>query len=300
MRIGLYAGTTCEAKSTVVQTCSKCNQVLPLNSFHFRKDTNKYRTICKSCWKYQQAAKRYNISFEQAIEWYKQPHCMCCKSFFKTMKERNLHHVNHKVKGVVCKECNILLGQETIQDLHRLEACLWFMQQPRENLFDRVNQQGSRSQERRSGPSTTARPTPLRVCKCCGKRLPLKHFYKQKYQSGKYGYYRACKQCYKILVKTSKYGLTFEQVQYLRSKQQCDCCGESFNKKPPYIHHVGGQVLGVVCRLCNLYLGQEDINTRKRIQACIRWIKGDDTVCSTLKDVEVSRNDLPHLTVSNK
>ncbi len=261
-----------------MQVCSKCNIEKSLDAFCYRKDKKKYLSECKVCQKYSQAARRYGITFEQAVEYYKQPSCLCCGYIFSTMKDRNLHHVNHIVKGIVCKDCNILLSQETPEDLHRLQSCLLFMQKSRKNLFDKVNQQGSRSSDERCGPSTTDTPGLLRTCKCCKQQLSLKHFYKQKYASGKYGRYAACKTCYKILVKTYRYGLTFEQVSFLRSKHQCDCCGKPFKGKPPYIHHVGDTILGTVCRLCNLYLEQETDQTKRRLLACVNWLKGDDTV----------------------
>lgn len=263
----------------MVQVCSKCGVEKSLDTFHYRKDSKKHRNECKVCWKYIQAARRYGISFEQAVEYYKQPSCMCCGHVFSTMKERHLHHVNHIVKGIVCKDCNILLGQEKPEDLYRLQACLLFMQKPRKNLFDKVNQQGSRSHDERCGPSTTDTPDSLRTCKCCKRQLSLKHFYRQRYVSGKYGYYRACKSCYKILVKTYKYGLTFEQVSFLRSKPYCDCCKKPFdNSVIPYIHHIGNAVLGTVCRLCNLYLEQETDQIKYRLLSCVNWLKDDDTV----------------------
>lgn len=262
----------------MTQVCSKCNEEKPLDDFHYRKDTKKHRSQCKVCWKHLQAAGRYGITFEQAVEYYKQPSCMCCGKVFSTMKDRNLHHINHTVRGIVCKDCNILLRQETKGDLRRLKSCLSFMQKSRKNLFDGVNQQGSRSEGTRRGPSTTTCRAPLRTCKCCGKQLALKHFYKQKYASGKSGYYKACKTCFKILGKTYEYGLTFDQVRFLRSKPTCDCCGEEFDNSVPYIHHIGSTVLGAVCRECNLFLGQETDQEKQRLQACVDWVKGDDIV----------------------
>ncbi len=262
----------------MTQVCSKCNKEKPLDDFHYRKDSKKHRSQCKVCWKYAQAAGRYGITFEQAVEYYKQPSCMCCGKVFSTMKDRHLHHINHTVRGIVCKDCNILLRQETEGDLHRLKSCLSFMQKSRKNLFDRVNQPGSRSEGTRRGPSTTTCRAPLRTCKCCGKQLALKHFYRQKYVSGKSGYHKACKTCFKILVKTYKYGLTFDQVRFLRSKPVCDCCGKEFDNSVPYIHHIGSTVLGAVCRECNLFLGQETDQEKQRLQACVSWVKGDDIV----------------------
>ena len=275
----------------MMQVCSKCGIEKSEGDFHYRKDSKKFRSGCKVCWKYLQATRRYGITFEQAVDYYKQPSCMCCGKIFSTMRDRNLHHVNHTVRGIVCKDCNILLRQETEEDLHNLKSCLAFMQKSRKNLFDKVNPQGSRSEGTRCGPSTTTRRGPLRTCKCCNKQLSLKHFYQQKYISGKIGHYTACKSCFKILVKTYKYNLTFDQVSFLRSQLACQCCGKEFKTNNPYLHHVGDSVLGVVCRECNLMLGQETEDEKRRLRKCIEFLMGYDIVCSAPKVAEVSRND---------
>lgn len=251
------------------KTCLICTIDKNVSEFHFRKETQKYRNQCKECGKYTTASRRYGISFNQAKNFYKEPKCMCCDDYFLNRKHQHLHHVKHKVHGVLCRYCNLVLGQETQDDMSRITACLKFMSRDRKNLFDRDNQQGSQQTE--FDPSTTECPTHLRKCKVCNKCLPKGMFYRQKYTSGKYGHYAACKECYKIIVKTYKYGLTFNQVQYLRSIKTCQCCQQIL--KVPYIHHIGNEILATLCRECNIILEQESQTTMNKLKACKRWME---------------------------
>lgn len=266
----------------MVKTCSKCNKEKTLNNFHFRKDSKKYRNECKECWRFCQASRRYGITFEQAEKYYKQSYCMCCGVVFTRPKQKHIHHVGDKVKGVVCRECNIFLRQETSDHLHRLKSCLSFMSKPRKNLFDKVNSQGSRCNGELCGPSTTARRAPnfpidsSYLCKVCNRKLPSNQFYKQKNTQGIYKPIKTCKGCQIIYCKAKYFGLSTDQIMFLRSKTLCDCCGDTL--KLPYIHHVKDRVLGTVCRECNLFLEQESEDTKHRIASCVNWILGDDTV----------------------
>jgi hypothetical protein len=265
----------------MVKTCSICGEEKELTSFYFRKDNNKHREECKTCNKLLQAVSRYNITFKQAIEHYEQSRCMCCGVEFTHARHKHLHHVNYAVRGVVCKDCNILLRQETPNDLHRLKSCLLFMEKPRKNLFDKVNQPGSRRDGTSCGPSTTKRRAPnysldgLQVCKICKHRLPLSKFYKKRNTQGKLKPITSCKECQIVYCKAKQYNLTTEQVKQIRSNTECDCCGVTTT---PYIHHVGDTVLGGVCRECNLFLEQETDQVKHRLSSCVKWIEGGDIV----------------------
>ncbi len=257
------------------KSCSKCLIEKDLSEFSYRKDTGKHRNQCKECWKYRCSATRLGISFEMAKEYYRQPTCMCCSENFKTKKDHHLHHVNHKVKGVICHYCNIALEQETPETTQRLQACLDFMSSSRENPFDRGNQPGRSGNGVLPFPSTSKRRKTFNECECkfCKRNLPLKHFYKRNYKNGGFCYYTACKECHKIYVKTYQYGLSFEQISILRSTSKCDCCDLHFTlNSGPYIHHVGTRVLGVVCRGCNALLEQESALTKHKIESCIKFI----------------------------
>jgi hypothetical protein len=159
------------------------------------------------------------------------------------------------------------LQQETVEDLQRIEACLDFVQQPRKNLFDRVNPQATEK-----GASTTTRAARLgeQICKCCARVLPLDAF-----SMNKRGWHRhQCKHCCVCLLQAKVYNLTFEEVFQLRLREVCDCCSGIFTAKNfATIHHVQDQVLGLVCDNCNRYLGQETQEQVQRLTACATWIK---------------------------
>lgn len=267
----------------MTKTCSKCGEK-PLSDFHFRNDTKKHRNECKACWKLSQAASRYDITFEQASEYYKQPRCLCCGVEFTKPEHKHLHHVGHKVYGCVCKDCNILLGQESADELHRLKCCLAYMEKSRKNLFHRVNQPGSRRDGTQCGPSTTRRRASSYslidnyVCKTCGRSLPSSEFYTKRNTQGILKPITSCKSCHIIYCKVKRYKLTETQVNFLRSKVNCDCCDSEFVKHEPYIHHVGEKVLGAVCRKCNLILQQETKQVKHRLVSCVKWIEDGDIV----------------------
>ncbi len=247
--------------------CSKCKIEKNQSEFYYKEETQRFSCRCKECRKYYMASYRYGVTFEKAKLFYNMPSCMCCGENFTHKKHQHLHHVNHTVRGILCKYCNLALRQETHDDFMRIKCCLQFMSKPRKNLFDRANPQGSRPME--TAPSTIKRPTHLRQCKMCDKYLSLKNFCSQKYKSGKCGYYASCKECHKIFVKTYKYGLTFDEVKLLRSTETCDCCSTELHI--PYIHHVGDKVLGVICSSCNILLEQESEITKSKLKACSKW-----------------------------
>lgn len=144
----------------MTKICSKCLIEKSLSAFHYRNDSQKYRNECRACWKLLCAMRAYRISFEQAGTYYQHPTCMCCNGEFKTKRNRQLHHVNHQVIGVLCMYCNIALGQETFDDVKRIEGVLEFMS--RKNFFDRVNQQVRQDNGIRLVTSTTLRQTSSR------------------------------------------------------------------------------------------------------------------------------------------
>lgn len=247
------------------RVCSKCGIKKDMGAFYFRKDTLNFRNQCKECWRYATASRRYGVTFEQAKLFYSKSNCMCCGELFTHKKQQHLHHVGHKVRGIVCTYCNLALRQETCKDHTRIKSCLQFMSEPRKNPFDRVNPQGSRQME--TDPSTIKRRAHSRQCKMCNEVLSLSCFYRQKYVNGHHAF---CKECHKIYVKTYKYGLTFDQVKLLRQTPTCDCCSKGL--QTPYIHHIGDKILGVLCRECNILLEQESEVTRSKLEACSQWM----------------------------
>lgn len=248
-----------------IKCCSACKQELPISNF----DRNgKYAySLCKSCKRIRTAARRYNLTLEQVRELYNISACMVCGKKFQNQRMQHIHHTKQGVRGVVCQFCNHILAQETANDLERIEACLNFIQQPRKNLLDRVNPQGSLLD-----PSTTARAARFgeHICKTCKRVLPLTAFS----ENGHGGFRRTCKHCAVCSLQAKVYNLTFEEVYNLRLQTKCQCCGHSFTEKNfATIHHVKDRVFGLVCDACNRSLGQETHEQVRRLTCCAAWIK---------------------------
>lgn len=70
-----------------------------------------------------------------------------------------------------------------------------------------------------------------------------------------------CKDCNIERVLAGKYGIPVEEVQRLRSKDNCDACGrsteEAATERSFHIDHCHdkGHVRGVLCHYCNIALG---------------------------------------------
>lgn len=60
--------------------------------------------------KYKQAAKTYNITFEEAKELYSRTHCEICKKEHKETPSIDHNHKTGKIRGALCRKCNAALG----------------------------------------------------------------------------------------------------------------------------------------------------------------------------------------------
>lgn len=249
--------------------CSTCKQEKPISQFGM--NGRFVYSVCKACKKLREAARKFGITIEQAKSAYEVKFCMCCGLEFPKSTMQHIHHTKDGYRGVVCQYCNHILRQETSEDLRHIEACLQFMSQPRKNLFNKDNPQGSRSDGQPCGPSTTTRSARFdeQVCRLCKQPLALSAFrIDRKWRR------KTCKHCEVCLESARKYKLTYEEVYQLYSRTVCDCCQVSFTPKNfPTIHHVGDCVFGLLCHQCNRLLGQETGVQRKRLEACAAWIK---------------------------
>ncbi len=253
----------------VTRNCSTCCKEKPISSFGLN---GKYvYSVCKSCKKLREAARKYGITTEQVKELYAMKSCMCCGLEFPKSTMQHIHHTVKGCKGVVCQYCNHILCQETELDLRHIEACLKFMDQPRKNLFNRDNPQGRSGTKVLPFPSTTTRlaHSDKKVCNRCKQSLPVTSFRKsQKWLR------KTCKTCEVCLQSARVFNLTYEEVFKLYSSNICDCCNLPFTPKNfASIHHVGDSVLGITCNKCNRLLGQETGAQRKRLEKCSAWIK---------------------------
>lgn len=77
------------------------------------------------------------------------------------------------------------------------------------------------------------------------------------------GYHAYCRDCRAVYRNARAYGITEEEYRTLQARGECEICG----MKPGYRRldidhdHVTGRVRGVLCSMCNMFIGyaQEDI-----------------------------------------
>lgn len=249
------------------RTCSTCLELKPKDQFGLN-GRHTY-SVCKACKKLREAARKYGITTEQAQSMYSQTNCMCCDDLFDKQHLKHIHHTSEGCKGIVCQTCNHILHQETQIDLDRIVACLKFISEPRKNLFNRDNTQGSLSD-----PSTITRraQSDCEAFKRCNKCFRLLH-QSAFSETGKWSR-NTCKHCNVCSLQARVYNLTFEEVYELRQRTVCDCCKVAFTKKNfAAIHHVEDRVLGLVCDACNRCLGQETSEQIHKLASCESWIR---------------------------
>lgn len=164
----------------------------------------------------------------------------------------------------------------------------------RDNLSAADNQQGRPIRE----PSTTTCPAPrrkrftlrdnpgyiydgqrqrwLRVIKdglawCCDCRSwkTLGEFADCKGQP-----YHYCKTCQRLHKAMYRYRISRKAAVRLYSVQECECCESVFkNQRHKHIHHIGKDVMGVVCLTCNHLLRDESTEHLRRLECCVEFIK---------------------------
>lgn len=274
----------------MLRTCSFCKEVKPLDNFD--KNGKYLYSVCKSCKRLKSACRRYNLSIETVEFLFAFENCMCCNSEFKSTRLRHIHHTDEGVRGVVCQRCNHVLGQETKEDLKRIQSCIEFISGARKNLLN-MRQSAGKTFDKRFNERTLNDYTPdsFRVCNKCGESKPLTEFSPH---SKKNPWLRLhCKACASAMVAANEYGISLQQVINLRKQNTCDCCGCKFTKDNwSDIHHIGSEVRGLICHNCNRLLVDESEEQLSRLCDCEQWILDDeDIVCSAWRHAEVSRND---------
>lgn len=117
-----------------MKTCRICRQELSDNKFYFRKDTKKFVTECKNCYKLRtnsdkvklrrkerehlhkkgrklQLKKLYNITLEQfdiLVALQSNKCAICGEELIKPFLDHD--HRTNKIRGILCRNCNIAIG----------------------------------------------------------------------------------------------------------------------------------------------------------------------------------------------
>ena len=76
------------------------------------KDYHGFRTKCKSCLNIEAKTRRYDLTHEEVVELTSKKECDLCGVHIKNSKEKHIDHCHEtgKVRGLLCKECNVGLG----------------------------------------------------------------------------------------------------------------------------------------------------------------------------------------------
>jgi len=278
--------------------CRRCKNDKDLSMFYKHKRTKTgHEYICKPCRNLLHNARIYGIS-EWFIEYlYSHEQCMCCDEMFTSNKDRHIHHNDQGVQGLICIHCNYILGQETEEDLQRIEKALIYMKSSRDNLLDRVNQQ---VEPQRIGKvfnfteeSSENRGCESQTCSQCKRYLTMNSFRTQHKV-----YRKVCWDC----KRSNERLLHSKQAKEARNKaSNCACCDCELIKK--YLHHIGTTVFGVVCNRCSQLLGDESEQRKMQLLACKLWIEDNHSwdyglFRPTWKHVECGRNDHTRETVA--
>lgn len=218
---------------------------------------------------------------------------MCCGETFKSNKQRHIHHTEQSAQGLVCIHCNYILGQETEEDLQRIEQALTYMKSTRENLLDRDNQQERLRDFGRAFKVTTESSETLRcdskMCSHC-KRILTKDSFRTRKESS-----NTRSICWDCGRSNDRLSHSKQAMRARDAASNCACCGcELIGKK--CLHHVGDVVYGVVCNRCNQLLGDESERRKTQLLVCKLWIESQleyDIVRSAWRHAEEGRNDLP-------
>lgn len=278
--------------------CRKCKSDKDLSQFYkSKRNKSGYEYICKLCRCIYNNALRYGVS-EGFIKYlYSHEQCMCCNEMFTSRKGRHIHHTDQGVQGLVCIHCNHILGQETNEDLQRIELALTYMKASRENLLDRDNQQERLRNFGREFKVVEESSESIRcesqMCSQCKRKLTLESFKVQRCTIRKV--------CFDCARSNDRLSQSKQAIEARNKATNCECCDCELIKKK-CIHHVGDKVYGVVCNRCNQLLGNESEQQKDRLLNCKLWIEDNlswdyDGLRPTWRHVETSRNDLSHTLV---
>jgi hypothetical protein len=111
--------------SNDLQKCRHCKLELSLFNFHNdRRTPNGYYDICKRCRsKHRRITNISDKEYKEILEAQNNQCAICCKDAneFKTALNVDHDYTNDKVRGLLCTNCNMGLGQfkDSLSNLHR-------------------------------------------------------------------------------------------------------------------------------------------------------------------------------------
>jgi hypothetical protein len=257
--------TLAKVKVRIKHTCVRCRQNKLAKDFYTsRRNKSGLEGICKQCKRIKSAAKRFQVSEDTIEHLYTFSQCMCCGVSFKDSKLTHIHHTQaYGLRGIVCFSCNYILAEETDEDKTRIQKCLEFID--RNNLSHTVN-----PQERPISKDAVAESSETTSCKtfyckqCQRQNLTQNDFHKQKSRRPR----RVCRDCW-----NSNWRLRNKFKSLRITKTHCDCCNTRFTKRnKSCVHHIDKTVHGIICNRCNQILGDESIQRKNQLLACLEFM----------------------------
>jgi protein-arginine kinase activator protein McsA len=116
---------TTTRKPNDLQKCKHCKLELPLHKFHNdRRTPNRVYPVCKSCRsKHRRLIDISESKYKEILESQNNECAICCTNAeeFKTALSVDHDYSNDKVRGLLCTNCNMGLGQfkDSLSNLHR-------------------------------------------------------------------------------------------------------------------------------------------------------------------------------------
>ena len=109
-------------KDSLGEQCNSCKGFYTRGSFY--TDCRVRRDVCWDC---NRGRLRLKISKPTKEAKQKTTHCECCNS---ELTEKMVHHVGDVAYGIICRRCNVLLKDESKEQIDRLlSAKLWIEQE---------------------------------------------------------------------------------------------------------------------------------------------------------------------------
>lgn len=116
------------------KVCRLCGKTKSLSEFYFRKDSNEYRSECKTCTKERQRLKTTGWSPEDyERQWCLQEGkcaiCGCTLNSSRYTKASADHdHKTGKLRGILCSNCNTAIGLMK-ESPYRLECAIRYLEE---------------------------------------------------------------------------------------------------------------------------------------------------------------------------
>lgn len=109
----------------------------------------------------------------------------------------------------------------------------------------------------------------VKTCKRCRQEKVISHFGKRAENATS----SVCKECINFRALELKYGISYNEIQKLRTEQRgrcfiCGCLGFTFSKGLAVDHcHKTGKIRGLLCPKCNIGLGHFEDNKHRLLSA---------------------------------